>query len=195
MSQDVDRTDEEIIASYKNGDQEAFKELINRYSSMVYNFVAYLANRNDAPDIASETFIKVWKNLNRFDATRASFKTWIFTIAKNTATDFLRKKRNLLFSDIETNTDELNSFADNIPDEQILPDQSLQKLEDSQALQKILEKIRPNYREVLLLHYQEEMTFDEIGKILHKPLNTVKSSHRRALLELRKILDDPNNPL
>ena len=87
------------------------------------------------------------------------------------------------------NDEDINSFAGNIPDENLLPDEALQKLQDSQFLNKILEKLHSHYREVLVLHYQEEMTFEEIGKILDKPLNTVKSQHRRAIMELRKILD------
>jgi RNA polymerase sigma-70 factor, ECF subfamily len=182
-------SDEEIILLYKNGEKEAFKKLINRYAAPLYNFVARLAGRNDAPDITQEIFIKVWKNLNRFDEDKASFKTWIFTIAKNTATDFLRKKKSLLFTDLEKDSEDgAGSFSENIPAEDLLPDLVMQKLEDSKFLNKTLEKLRPLYREVLALHYQEEMTFEEIGKILNKPLNTVKSQHRRALLELRKII-------
>ena len=189
-------TDEEIIVIHKNGDREAFKTLINRYTSSLYNFVARLANRNDAPDIVQEIFIKVWKNIKRFDPSKASFKTWIFTIARNTVTDFLRKKKSLLFSDIEDKSlddEDQNSFAENIPDENLLPDEALQKLEnkieDEKFLNNLLEKLRPAYREILILHYQEEMTFEEIGKILNKPLNTVKSIHRRALIEMRKMLE------
>lgn len=187
-------SDEEIILLYKNGEEEAFKELINRYTSPIYNFVARLGSRNDASDIVQETFIKVWKNLNRFDDTKASFKTWIFTIAKNTVTDFLRKKKSLLFTDLEKDTDEdINSFAENIPDEDLLPDSALQKLQEKEAdkkfLNNLLENLHPNYQEVLTLRYQEEMTFEEIGKILNKSLNTVKSQHRRAIIELRRMLD------
>ena len=184
----TDQTDEEIILTYKNGDEEAFKKLIKRYTTPLYNFTARLTNRNDAPDIVQEVFIKVWKNIRHFDVKKASFKTWIFTIAKNTTTDFLRKKKSLLFSDMGSEED-INSFAENIPDDKLLPDTALQKLQDSQFLDKILLKLQPNYREVLILHYQEEMTFEEIGKILDKPLNTVKSQHRRAIIELRKTLD------
>jgi len=185
----AESTDEEIIARYKEGDQEAFKDLINKYISPLYNFTARITNRNDASDIVQETFIKVWKSLNRFDVKKASFKTWIFTIGRNTATDFLRKKRNLLFSDVEKDTDEdINSFAENIPDEQILPDVALEKLQDKEFLNEVLNELKPNYREVLILHYQEEMTFDEIGKILNKPLNTVKSQYRRAMEQLRELL-------
>lgn len=186
----LNETDEEIVVLYKNGNPEIFKDLINRYTSPLYNFTARIVNQNDAPDIIQEIFIKVWKNLHKFDSSKASFRTWIFTIAKNTATDFLRKRKNLLFSDLEKNEEkEMDSFAENIPDENLLPEETLQKLEDSLFLNKTLEKLRPNYKEILTLYYQEEMTFEEIGKILNKPLNTVKSQHRRAILELRKILN------
>lgn len=187
-----EKTDEEIILSYKNNDQEAFKIIVKRYTNPLYNFSARLTNKNDARDIVQEIFIKTWKNIRRFDSSKASFKTWIFTIARNTTTDFLRKKRNLLFSDMTLKTDndkeEVNSFAENIPTEDLLPDVALQKLEDSQFLNKTLEKLRLDYQEVLILHYQEEMTFEEIGRILNKPLNTIKSQHRRAIIELRKLL-------
>ena len=70
----------------------------------------------------------------------------------------------------------------------ILPDEALQKLQDVEYLNKLLGELSPVYREVLILYYQEEMTFDEIGKILNKPLNTVKSHHRRAILKLKNII-------
>jgi RNA polymerase sigma-70 factor (ECF subfamily) len=182
-------TDEEILVLYKDDEQEALKIIINRYTRPLYNFVARLANRNDTPDIIQEVFIKTWKNIYHFDPNKASFKTWIFTITRNATTDFLRKKRNLLFSDMARDDDEdINSFAENIPTEDLLPDLALQKLQDSEFLNKTLEKLRIDYREVLILHYQEEMTFEEIGKILNKSLNTVKSQHRRAIIELRKII-------
>ena len=181
-------TDEEIIALSKGNEQEALKLLIGRYTSSLFNFTARLSNRNDAPDIVQDVFIKTWKNLRNFDPTRASFKTWIFTIARNTTTDFLRKKRSLLFSDIQTDDENINSFAENIPTDDLLPDLALEKLEDAQFLNDTLDKLRLDYKEVLILHYQEEMTFEEIGKVLGKSLNTVKSQHRRALIELRKML-------
>src|SRR3989344_5584327 len=117
-------TDEEVIVIYKNSDEKAFKTLIARYATPLYNFTARLANKNDASDIVQEIFIKVWKNIGRFDERKASFKTWIFTIARNTITDFLRKKKSLLFSDLakparQDLADGINSFAENIPDENL----------------------------------------------------------------------------
>jgi RNA polymerase sigma-70 factor (ECF subfamily) len=182
--------DEEIIALYKNGNQEAFKGLISRYTFSLYNFTARLTDRNNASDIVQETFIKVWKNLHKFDSSKASFKTWIFTIAKNTATDFLRKKKSLLFSDIEKNINDNEniSFSENILDEELIPDEALQKLQDADLLNKILDRLPIHYKTILVLHYQEDMTFDEIGKVLKKPLNTVKSQHHRAIALLQKMI-------
>lgn len=186
-------SDEEIIVLYKNGDKEAFKVLINRYTTPLYNFTTRLTNKNDASDIVQEIFIKTWKNIKRFNPLKASFKTWIFTIARNTTTDFLRKKKSLLFSDLDNSArqglDENETFSENILDENLLPDEAMQKLQESEFLNDILKKLRLDYQEILILHYQEEMTFEEIGKILNKPLNTVKSQHQRAIVELRKILN------
>ncbi len=180
-------TDEEIIALYKNGEEEVFKDLINRYISPIFNFAAHLTDRSNASDIVQEIFIKVWKNLHNFDSSKASFKTWIFAIAKNTTIDFLRKKKSLSFSDIEKDNED-DSFSESIPDQGLIPDEALQKLQDSDLLNKLLDKLPVYYKTILVLHYQEDMTFDEIGKILNKSLNTVKSQHRRAIIELRKML-------
>lgn len=184
---DITETDEEIIISYKNGKHEVFKILINRYTSSLYNFIAHTVGKNDAPDIVQETLIKVWKNINKYNPEKASFKTWIFTIAKNSTTDFLRKKRSLLFFETNNN-EETSSTIENIADDNLLPEEILIKLEDKKILMEALEKLRKEYQEILILHYQEEMTFEEIGLILNKPLNTTKSMHRRAILELRKFL-------
>src|SRR3989338_489302 len=190
MLMSFNETDEEIIILYKNGNQEAFRNLINRYTLPLYNFVARIINQNDAPDIIQETFIKVWKNIDRFDAEKASFKTLIFTITKNTAMDFLRKKKILLFKDMENNNREKEgSFEENILDEDTLPDEALEKLQDREFLNAALKKLSTNENEILVLYYQEEMTFNQISKILNKSLNTVKSQRHRALIKLRKILN------
>ncbi|MFZ2072577.1 MAG: RNA polymerase sigma factor, partial [Minisyncoccia bacterium] len=153
----------------------------------LYNYVARLTSKDNASDIVQEVFIKAWKNIRNFKPTKASFKTWIFTIAKNSVTDFLRRKKHLNFSDLEQEND-AGSFSETILDENLLPDEALQKIQDSSLLNKLMDQLPIYYKTILVLHYQEEMTFDEIGKILNKPLNTVKSYHRRAILELRKII-------
>ncbi|MEI7810029.1 MAG: sigma-70 family RNA polymerase sigma factor [bacterium] len=183
-----ERTDEEIINSYKEGNVDDFHFLIKRYTPPLFNFSMRFVGKDNATDITQEVFIKVWKKIDNFDFKKSSFKTWIFTIAKNTALDFLRKnKKTTTFTELEP-IDKKDSFSDKIEDENILPDEALQKIQDKEFLNDLLENLSLEHKTVLTLHYQEEMTFDEIGKILNKPLNTVKSYHHRAILKLRKML-------
>ena len=134
------KTDEEIIESFNAGNQEDFKDLVEKYTSHIYNFTARLVGRGNADDMVQEVFIKAWRNLKNFDSRKASFKTWIFTIAKNTTTDFLRKKKSLNFSDLENHNEE-DSFIEKIPDEDLLPIESMQKLEDKEVLDNVLNKL------------------------------------------------------
>ena len=186
----MNEEDEKLITEYlKENNGEAFRTLVFKYTKHIYNFVRYLAHRiteGEAEDITQEIFIKIWKKLPKYKMGQ-NFKVWLFTVARNTTIDFLRKRKQLNFSDLENEEDDY-SFAEKIPDEELLPDAVLQKMQDSELLLKVLEKLKFDYQTVLTLHYQEEMTFDEISKILNKPLNTVKSHHRRALIELRKML-------
>jgi RNA polymerase sigma-70 factor (ECF subfamily) len=182
----MERTDEELIADYIKGEQASFKLLLDRYTPLLYNFSVRFVGSGYAADIVQEVFIKVWKNIKRFDIGKAHFKTWVFTITRNTITDYLRKKKSIVFTDMET--PEGDSFLDTIPDESDLPTEIIAKLEDKEFLNTLLDTLPPHYQEVLILYYQEEMTFAQIGKALSKPLNTVKSHHRRALEQLRKLV-------
>lgn len=177
--------DEDLINLYNNGDENALKTLIERYTSHIYNFTRRFCGDN-AEDITQDVFIKVWKNIRKFDSSKSSFKTWLFTIARNTAFDFLRKKKSITFSDLETGLDG-EYFSNTIVDESLMPDEVLQKFQDVEFLNNLLSKLPIQYQAVLTLYYQEEMTFSEVGNILGKPLNTVKSHHRRALELLRKM--------
>ena len=185
----MEKTDSQLIADYLSGDEKSFEILMNRHMSRVYNFVYRLVPKNvDVDDIVSETFFKVWKNLKKFRAGE-NFTTWLFTIARNTAYDKLRKHRDTAFSDFNNEDGENfieNTFADTEP----LAPEILERAENEKIVEKLLEQIPANYREVLLLRYVNEFTFDDIGKILKKPLDTVKSQHRRALILLRKMLVD-----
>lgn len=166
---------------------ELINDLVKRHLKSVYNFALRFVNdREAAEDVAQETFIKVWKNLEQFETGR-DFKTWLLAIAHNTAIDWLRKKHQIVFSDFE-NGDDDNSFADSISDPAPLPEEIMTRKETGQWLEKALAQLSPQNREILTLHYEQNLTFDEIGEIFNQPLNTVKSRHRRALVTLRKFL-------
>ncbi len=180
----MEKSDEEKVLECRNGNDDYFRELVEKYASPVFNVCARLAGRENASDLTQDTFLKAWKHLKKFNPKKACFKTWLFAIARNTATDYLRRKKIPSFSDLGTDEE---PFAD-LPDEELLPDEALAKIEDKKLLEQVLEKLPENYKAILVLYYQEEMTFKEIGEVMKMPLNTVKSSHRRALISLRKML-------
>ncbi len=181
------RNDQQLIADYLNGDNSSIAILIGRYLKAVFNFTfRFVGKSEDAEDITQETFLKTWRNLKKYRQGE-NFKTWLFTIARNTAIDLLRKKKNFVFSDFE-NDDGENSFAETLTDPEPLPDEVFTQAEEKNVLDNAITKLSPAHREVLLLHYNEHFTFDEIGKILGKSINTVKSRHRRALEDLRRLL-------
>ncbi len=189
----VERDDQQLINDYLGGNGEALAILIRRYLKPTYNFIyRRIGSQSDAEDITQETFVKVWKNLNKYRKGE-SVKTWIFQIAKNTAIDWLRKKKNIVFTDFEDETGK-NPILETLSDQEPLPDALVLKLEDTKLLTALLEKLSPLYREVLVLHYKDHLTFDEIGKILEKSPDTVKSQHRRALIQLKNLLNAPKSP-
>ena len=179
------QSDEDLILEYLDGNEDAFKILIDKYIPSIYNFAVRFVGHDNASDVSQDVFLKVWKNIRKFNSGKSSFKTWIFTITRNTITDSLRKKKSIPFSMLDT---EEVSFEDNIEDETILQMDVLSKLDDKEFLNNLLDKLSPNYREVLLLYYTEDMTFSEIGQLLGKPMNTVKSYHHRALNQLKKMI-------
>ena len=182
----MNRSDSQLVSDYLRGDELALKKLIDKYISSVYNFVYRFGGVNDSDDITQEVFIKVWKNLKKFDPEQ-SFKTWLFSIARNTTIDWMRKRRNVNFSDLDNDID---SFEESIKDPGPLADELVAITQNKTVVENLLETLPVNYRTVLILYYMEDMTFKEISKVLDKSIDTVKSQHRRALIQLKQMLED-----
>ncbi len=184
----MDRTDEELISDYCQGDEEAFSELVERHLKGVYSFVLrFVGDAQEAEDVVQETFLKAWKSAKMYKKESSRFKTWILRIARNSAIDFLRKRKHVPFSEFDTE-DGQNIFAETIPDPTPLADEIFAKGQDGEVLNQAILKLPLETREVLVLHYTNGLTFGEIGNLLNQPQNTIKSRHHRALQSLRKLL-------
>lgn len=186
----MEPTDGALISAYQTGDEAAFATLVARHMRSVFNLALRLvADPAKAEDVAQETFVKAWKHLDRFDTTRA-FRPWVLAITHTTAIDHLRKKRAFPFSLLAyKDTDGVETpFAESLPTEDPSPEDLAIINEASSRLQGALTQLPAKAQEVLFLHYNEGLTFDEIGIVLGEPLHTVKSRHRRALIALRAIL-------
>jgi len=189
------KTDNELVEDFLAGDEQALEFLFERYFKVIYNFVYRLAREPDvASDITQETFVKTWRNLKKFDQN-LNFKTWLFTIAKNTAYDWLKKKKPIVFSAL-TAGDEDDYRLENLAiDQEPWPDEIFAQKEIKAKLEKHLSKIPPLDQTIILLHLQEGQTFEMVAEILDQPMNTVKSRYRRALAKLRDLLSNAPNEL
>jgi RNA polymerase sigma-70 factor, ECF subfamily len=177
--------DAELVKSFMSGDEGSFAALVDRHVPAVYAFVyRYLGNTDDANDVTQEVFIRVWKHIKKFD-TKRNFKTWIFAIAKNASLDFIKRKKPLLFSQIEEGESDLDTFLAPYLESGDLPDRVLERADMKQSLEVALGKLSPGYRTVLAMRYQEHLKFREIADVLGEPIDTVKSKHRRGLALLK----------
>jgi len=153
---------------------------VERYAHSLYYFIyGYVRDAAQAEDSTQDTFVKMWKNVKRFDETKR-FKTWLFSIAKNTALDALKKKRTLPFSALESDEEE-QSFIETIVDPDAFLNDLFEKQENAQLLSRAIDTLSEKYRTVVYLHNSEGLTFLEIAEVLKGPIDTIKSRHRRAL--------------
>lgn len=176
----------ELLESARQGDDAAFAKLVQTYLPRVFAFTnRLLIDPALAEDASQETFIRAWKNFKKFDAARP-FAPWLLAIAHNTALDLLRKKKPLSFSEYERPQD--TGLAETIPDPEPLPDEVFSRKALADEVREALAQLPIRDRELLLLRYEEELSFEEIATLLGMPANTVRSIHRRALARLRSLL-------
>lgn len=186
-------SDEKLIKLYNSGEEGAFAVLVQRHLSSVCVFArGYVGDDDKAEDIAQETFVKAWKSIDSFDLKR-NFRVWLFTIAKNTALDYLRRRESIPLSLLEDENGEtiIDKFVPaGVAQEEIL-DAKLLALKARGALASLPE----NHQRIFSLRVDSDLTFKDIAILLKRPLNTVKSNYRRAILTLRSVLSEtaPND--
>lgn len=180
-------TDEELVRESLSGDQSAYEHLMQRSLKPVFNFVyLYTRSTEETEDIVQDTFFKAWKHLRSFKSGK-KWKSWILTIARNTALDFLKKRRLTPFSTLDE-PDEGLTFSETVEDTELRAPELFERAEHAQLLAIALEKLRPEFQTVIMLHYHQELTFEDIALIMGSSMNTVKSWHRRALHALKDSL-------
>jgi RNA polymerase sigma-70 factor (ECF subfamily) len=178
----MEQTDEQLIADYRHGNEAALAQLVERHFDSIYSYIyRFVHSVPEAEDIVQETFIKVWRQIDSFKAG-SGIRPWLFRIARNTAIDHLRKKKSIPFSHFSDEGEVDVVFADTSID--VLEETIAQEQKDH--LTAAVEQLPLQYREVLVLRAEDNLTFEEIATTLGKPLNTVKSLYRRGLLALQK---------
>lgn len=182
--------DLDLIQKYLNGDKSSFDELIDIYLKTIFNFTYRLiGNGKDAEDITQEIFLKVWKSIKKFDIEK-SFKAWIFSIAKNTCIDYLRKRKDIPMSAFD-DEDGGNFIQDNLETEEPSSEEKIVLKENKKLIDETLKELSIIQREIIIMKYVNELSLSEVADIMNMSKDTVKSHHRRALLKMRDILNAP----
>lgn len=175
--------DHTLLAATLTGDEAAFQELVRRYQKQIINYVYRMLDDYDrAVDLAQETFVRVFKNADRYQATY-SFSTYIYRIAHNLAISELRqrKRRRLIplpsfFSDKDSEEVEVE-LEDK---KQVMADDAMIADERRDAVRKAIASLPEKYRAALVLCDIEEKSYEEISEVLDLPVGTVKSRINRA---------------
>lgn len=163
-------------------DQAAYAELMERYRESIYYMLLKMVNNpDDADDLTIEAFGKAFNRLKQYQPNYA-FSTWMFKIASNNCIDFIRKERKKRTMSIDTGL--RNEDGDNVtydieadvrdPEEEMMRDQRLA------AMRQVVDELKPRYKELVILRYFKEYSYDEISKELDLPLGTVKAQLFRA---------------
>lgn len=179
-----------LIEKAKNGDIEAFENLIRQSEKIVYN-IAYrmLNNSEDVKDISQEVFIKVYKNLKNFDE-KSTFSTWIYRIAVNTCIDEMRKRKGKQTISIEEDIQqEDGTVKKQIPIQTKTPEEDYIKKEQKEELLSAVEELSQTHKTVLTLRDLEGFSYAEIAEITETSVGTVKSRLSRAREQLKNILE------
>lgn len=180
----LDERDELLVVQICTGNKELFGKLIDRYEEKLTRYVKrFTLNTDDVSDIVQTVFIKAYSNLQSFDTTR-SFNAWIYRIAHNECVNHLKKKGNEKISFLDFDTFFPHPFAKETADEETI------HLEDKAFIESSLSRVSPKYREVLVLYFYEDFSYQEISEILRIPVATVGVRLKRGKEALKKALED-----
>ena len=182
----MQRTDADLAQDALAGSEAAYRELVTRYATPAVNFVhRFVRDRGLAEDLAQEGFLRVYQRLHTYDHER-KFSSWFFQVLRNITIDYLRVNR-VPTASLDELQEEGNRGAA-VDRESVSPEQAAEQGELAAAMAAALTRIRPEYRECVVLRYQEGLTHPEIAEILGLPAGTVKTYLHRARKELADIL-------
>ena len=173
----------ELIFAARDGDSQAFALLYEEFFTPVFRYIfSKINNRDDAEDLTQNVFLRAFGAIKNFEDQQKSPLAYFFTIARNLIIDFWRKKRGT-----EIEGEEKENVLLNLPTKNG-PRENFQKKEKSEFVEKILEKLKPEYREILELKFLQDFSTAEIAEKTGKSLANVRQIQVRALRKLKNLL-------
>ncbi|MDE0086208.1 MAG: sigma-70 family RNA polymerase sigma factor [Candidatus Poribacteria bacterium] len=179
--------EKELIKRTQKGESEAFNPLVNKYRQKIYNLIYQrVHNRETAEDICQEVFLKAWKALPNFKG-QSAFYSWLYKIAINCSTDFLRKQN----KQSVVSWEELPSSAEEIlqtTQKHLSLNQILEKKEFEYIVDEAVRQLPTGQRRVFYLRYAEELPIKDIASRLNRSEGTIKTHLHHAHRKLRDML-------
>ena len=164
-------TDEELIKQIRAGDEEAADTLVKRYYTDILRYCKRnIVDQNLAEDATQETFYRVFRSLMRYQ-DKEHFRAWLYMIARNICIDENRKQKNTIPLESEDVGEESNE---------------IHQIENSDEIEQLLSVLPEEQREAILLYFEDELTYKEIGKILGIPARTVQSRVKNGIKAIKK---------
>lgn len=170
--QEAEQADLERVSSALAGDRNAFSMLVRRHQHALYRYlVRMVGSPDDALELTQDAFVRAWQALPQWKPS-ARFRTWLFSIGRNAALDLLRRRGTVEFVPLDDAIEGVYGGAG--------PEQQAQATQELRRLEAGLARLTPEHREVLLLREIEDMSYEEIGRVLSLSEGTVKSRLARA---------------
>ena len=182
-------TDDILIHQAHIGDQDAFEMLVNRYSALLLLLISRIVrDEHLAHDVLQHVFLQLYRSLPTL-VSGDTLRAWLSQVARHRSIDELRRRRHLLFSEIEPFPDGSEySFLATLPDPDRQPEEQVELRELRQRLLDAIETLPSRYRAVVLLRYDTQLSYREIGRALSIPETTAKTYFYRASKQLRTLL-------
>jgi len=184
----VTPSDAQLVQQALGGSQDAYHALVSRYATPAVNLATRMVqDRALAEDLAQEAFKRAFERLSTFDQQRR-FSSWFFQILHHVTVDHLRRRQPVTLSADaleESGYGAISGYAAGR-----LPDEQAEQAAMSRALESALARVRPEYREMVVLRYREELSVQEIAEAMGMPIGTVKTYLHRARKELADILSE-----
>lgn len=181
-------SDEDLMEHFQAGYEQAFNILVSRFKDRLHNFLyRYTHDHQDCEDLVQETFLRVYRSRHSYERI-AKFSTWMYTIALNLAKSLYKKKKRMTTVTIHKDESDPDDRPMKLEDSGILQDDSLHEKMCMNHLEKALNQLSDDFKEVVVLRDIQQLAYDEIADITDLPMGTVKSRINRGRAQLQDIL-------
>jgi len=177
-------------------DEKAYAELLGKYKDSIYFMMLKMVrNADDADDLTIEAFGKAFNRLHQY-VPKYAFSTWLFRIATNNGIDFIRKNKMVTLSIDKTRDDgEGGSIDFQLKSESLNPEERYVRKQRIRIMREIVDQLKPRYRELVVLRYFRELSYDEIASETELPLGTVKAQLFRAREDLYELMQNKKDKI